>query len=168
MSVALGQRLKIRSMIYVAAEPVPYFWPMRAFIHHNPLHGLENMPFDHAVEKGAGLFHGQGFLPRSAYQRYLHQGKVDEARLDDEVGRFVEARAMPGELDMRGILMTLLTKVDAPVMLSTPLLSDDDIYGVISDSPAANQAHSPDDAVTARLHAMLVGDRPVYEAVDAL
>ena len=65
MSVALGQKLKIRSMIYVAAEDVPYFWPMRAFIHHNPLHGLEDLSFQQAVEKGTKLFHGQGYLARA-------------------------------------------------------------------------------------------------------
>ena len=33
MSLSLGSRLKIRSMIHVAAEPLPLFWPMRTFIH---------------------------------------------------------------------------------------------------------------------------------------
>ena len=48
MSLELGRRLKIRSSIHVAAEPLPLFWPMRTFIHHNPLHGLEHLPFEEA------------------------------------------------------------------------------------------------------------------------
>jgi hypothetical protein len=48
VSIPLGLRLKIRAMIHVAAEPIPYFWPMRTFIHHNPLHGLEHLPFKEA------------------------------------------------------------------------------------------------------------------------
>ena len=44
MSNFLGMSLKIRSMIHMAAEPIPFFWPMRTFIHHNPLHGLEHLP----------------------------------------------------------------------------------------------------------------------------
>ena len=51
MGLSLGQRLKIRAMVYVAGEPIPYFWPMRSFIHHNPLHGLERRPFEDAVEE---------------------------------------------------------------------------------------------------------------------
>ena len=41
MSLSLGEKLKVRSMVYVAGKAVPFFWPMRAFIHHNPLHGFE-------------------------------------------------------------------------------------------------------------------------------
>ena len=55
MSLSAGQRLSIRSMIYVASEQIPFFWPMRTFIHHNPLHGLEDLPFDQAVVEGKRL-----------------------------------------------------------------------------------------------------------------
>ena len=70
MDISLGTSLKIRSTIHVAAEPIPFFWPMRTFIHHNPLHGLEHLSFDKAVEEGKRLFHGQVYLPRSIYQSY--------------------------------------------------------------------------------------------------
>lgn len=56
MSIPLGRRLSIRSSIHVAAEPIPYFWPMRTFIHHNPLHGLEHLAFEEALKLGAELF----------------------------------------------------------------------------------------------------------------
>ena len=58
MTISLGKSLKIRSTIQVAAEPISFFWPMRTFIHHNPLHGLEHLPFDLAVKEGKRLFHG--------------------------------------------------------------------------------------------------------------
>ncbi len=168
MSVALGQHLKIRSMIYVAAEPVPYFWPMRAFIHHNPLHGLENMPFDLAAEKGAGLFHGQAYLPRSAYQRYLQQGRVDRQRLVQEVDKFLAGRnAIPG-LDMNEMLMTLLTDLDKPVMLPTSLLSDSDIHDSLQGGNAGLSFEPPDALIKQRLQDQLLDKRPVYEAIDSL
>ena len=65
MNPGIGDKLRVRSMIYVAGEPVPFFWPMRNFIHHNPLHGFEHLPFDEAVHKGTHLFHARGFLPRA-------------------------------------------------------------------------------------------------------
>ena len=49
----LGKKLKIRSMVTMAGEVLPFFWPMRNFIHHNPLHGLEHLPFQVAAARGA-------------------------------------------------------------------------------------------------------------------
>jgi uncharacterized protein YbcC (UPF0753/DUF2309 family) len=83
----LGRRLRVRSTAYVAGEPVPFFWPMRTFIHHNPLYGLENMPFEQAVRRGAELFHARMFLPRSNYQQWQREGKVRKDTLTEEIGR---------------------------------------------------------------------------------
>ena len=99
MTLPLGQKLQIRAMIYVAGEPIPYFWPMRSFIHHNPLHGLEHLPFAEAVEEGKRVFHARGFLKRTEYQRYLGKGKVDQAELAagvEAVRRRTRARAGGG------------------------------------------------------------------------
>jgi uncharacterized protein YbcC (UPF0753/DUF2309 family) len=168
MSVALGQQLKIRSMIYVAAEPVPYFWPMRAFIHHNPLHGLEAMPFERAVAKGASLFHGQTYLPRTVYQQYLAQGKIDEAQLAQEVDRFLAQRDNIAGLDLRGLFMTLLTRIDRPVMLPTTLINDVAIQAALHDTQTQAPSVPGHDLLAKRLHESLLGQRPLYEAVDTL
>ncbi|MGD8573279.1 MAG: DUF2309 domain-containing protein, partial [Gammaproteobacteria bacterium] len=146
----------------------PYFWPMRAFIHHNPLHGLEHMPFQHAVEKGAKLFHGQVYLPRAAYQQYLHQGKIDQERLAQEVSRFLEKRDNIPGLDMQAMLLTLLTKVATPVMVSTTLLTDDDTRAALRGEPVDHPSPTPNDRVAAHLRESLLGERPLYEVVDAL
>ena len=168
MSMTLGQRLKIRSMIYVAAESVPYFWPMRSFIHHNPLHGLEHLPFDAAVEKGASLFHGQVFLPRSEYQAYLHQGKVDRSRLEHEVAQFLAARPAAADLDMHQLLMTLLTKTASPVMLPTLLTTADDVQAALHGKAVDDEPNQSKGIITERLHRSLLRERTVYESVDAL
>ena len=34
------QRMELRSLVKLASEPISHFWPMKTFIHHNPLHGL--------------------------------------------------------------------------------------------------------------------------------
>ena len=73
MSLSVGQRLSIRSMIYVASEAIPFFYPMRTFIHHNPLHSLEDLPFEQAVQEGKRLFHGRVFLRRPDYQDHIRR-----------------------------------------------------------------------------------------------
>lgn len=83
----LGRRLRVRSTAYVAGEPVPFFWPMRTFIHHNPLYGLEHMPFEQAVRRAKGLFHARMFLPRSNYQNWQREGKISQVAIDQELSR---------------------------------------------------------------------------------
>jgi uncharacterized protein YbcC (UPF0753/DUF2309 family) len=171
MSVALGQKLKIRSMIYVAAEDVPYFWPMRAFIHHNPLHGLEDLSFQQAVEKGTKLFHGQGYLSRTVYQQYLRDGKIDQKHLSQEIDRFVAQRMDIAGLDLRGMLMTLLTQLDTPVMQPSTLANDSDIQTALQGraiNDQGDQLKATQGSIRERLRNTLLGTRPLYEAVDAM
>ena len=110
MTLSLGQKLKIRAMIYVAGEAIPFFWPMRSFIHHNPLHGLEHMTFDAAVERGQRLFHARGYLPRSVCQRYLAEGQIDREVLATAVDAFAAAQPDTAGIDLARWLMALLTE----------------------------------------------------------
>lgn len=71
-----AERMEVRSYVQLAGEAIAQYWPMRTFIHHNPLHGLENLPFDQAVKRGEQLFGGRGYLPNGAYRRYFEQGLV--------------------------------------------------------------------------------------------
>ena len=71
-----AERMEVRSYVQLAGEAIAQYWPMRTFIHHNPLHGLENLPFDQAVKRGEQLFGGRGYLPNGAYRRYFEQGLI--------------------------------------------------------------------------------------------
>ncbi|MEJ2438153.1 MAG: Na-translocating system protein MpsB [Gammaproteobacteria bacterium] len=166
MSIAIGQQLKIRSMIYVAAEPVPFFWPMRAFIHHNPLHGLEGMPFETAVVKGSHLFHGQAFLPRALYQEYLHKGSVDRERLQQEITDFLQDQESPATIPMPAILERLLTREKDPVILPTALIDDSEVQAASATGDI--QIDSSLERIAGRLREDFLGGRPIYEVVDAL
>ena len=168
MSLSVGKRLSIRSMIYVAGEPIPFFWPMRTFIHHNPLHGLEDLPFEQAVQEGRRLFHGRVFLRRPIYQHYIKQGKVDIDDLNAHVAACVaERETIPG-IDLQQWLMALLTQTEQKVMFKRSIASAADIQAVVNDQPLpTNEAFTPDSLVPYLRHELL-GDRPVYDAVDAL
>ena len=168
MSLALGEKLKIRSMIYVAAEPVPFFWPMRSFIHHNPLHGLEHLPFAEAVEKGSKIFHADSFLHRRIYQDYLAKGKIDQEKLELIIADFVKARPdIPG-INLEHWLLTLITKTENPVMLANTLTDANDVRAVLSGVALPSSANAREELLVDQLREQLLGDRPVYESVDAL
>ena len=71
-----AERMEVRSYVQLAGEAIAQYWPMRTFIHHNPLHGLEDLPFDQAVKRGEQLFGGRGYLPNAAYRRYFEDGRI--------------------------------------------------------------------------------------------
>ena len=173
MSNFLGMSLKIRSMIHMAAEPIPFFWPMRTFIHHNPLHGLEHLPFPEALEQGSKLFHGRSYLPRSTYQGYLREGKIDRGVLAAEIGAFLAGRENTTGLALQHWLMALLTETRQPLSPAVTLADATDIHALLRngeeggcDTPLQSD-HSLHE-LTEQLRQRLLVDCPVYEAVDAL
>ena len=168
MSLSLDQKLKIRSMIYVAAEPVPFFWPMRSFIHHNPLHGLEHMPFAEAAETGSKLFHGRAFLPRTTYQDYLAKGRVDSTKLESIISDFVKQQPATPSVNLQRWLTTLLTETKTPVTLPGHFANAIDVHSALAKTPLPENDSFTLELFKSELRQQLLGDRPVYEAVDAL
>ncbi len=168
MSLPLGQQLRIRGMIYVAGEPVPFYWPMRSFIHHNPLHGLENLPFPEAVERGERLFHARGYLPRRLYQRYLDKGEVARGALAASVAGFVATRPGTEGVDLQRWLITLLTEMKQPVALPTTLADAADVAAALNNAAPSQERPIAPEVLAAKLREGLLGECPVYEAVDAL
>jgi hypothetical protein len=119
---SLGKRLKIRSMVTMAGEVLPFFWPMRNFIHHNPLHGLEHLPFEEAIAEATRLFHARGYLRRADYQRLMARDSIDPTVLEGLLAGYVEewlaehgAQDDPALADLlQRFLLVLLTEMDQP------------------------------------------------------
>lgn len=76
-----SRRLELRSYVQLAGEAVAQYWPMRTFIHHNPLHGFESLPFGEAVRQGRRLFGGRGYLSNDEYRRLAAEGRISERDL---------------------------------------------------------------------------------------
>lgn len=166
MDITLGTSLKIRSNIYVAAEPIPFFWPMRTFIHHNPLHGLEHLPFAEAVAEGARLFHGRTYLPRKLYQEYWAERKVDRNSLCAAIERFVASHDAIEGIHLAHWLEALVTQVPHPVTGKNTLVDASDIHALLNGQtlPTADVSSKIDSL----LRKELLTERPVYAAVDVL
>ncbi len=179
--LSLGDRLKIRSMVYVASEAIPRFWPMRTFIHHNPLFGMEHLPFAQAVEEGTRLFHGRGYLTRQAYQRYRSAGKIDDVALERYVRAFLDQEdpKLPG-IDLRDWIMTLLLTSDRERLCPDTDWMDGESLGRALrgggsrrdggeprlDSAVPDEHLAP--ALKGLLKAKITVDEPVYSQVDML
>lgn len=165
MKTELGGRLKIRAMVHVAGEAIPFFWPMRTFIHHNPLYGLEHLSFHEAIREGSRLFHGRGYLPRAIYQRYLAEGKIDPDLLSAHIANFLDShQAIPG-LDRHRLLFTLATRIGEPV--GTVSAGGDEIHAVLTERRFPQQGVDAE-WLTKRLKAKITPGSPVYAIVDEL
>ena len=173
MTSALGRELSIRSLVYVAGEQIPYFWPMRAFIHHNPLHGFEDRPFEEAAEIGARLFHARAFLSRAQYQRYLGQAKVDtghlRAALESLFDDFAEGPGLPGAPAAEWALADLM-QYPEPAGFGAPALADaSDVAAALAGAgPAGDDRGMDRQTLLRRLEARFLEGMPLYEALDLL
>lgn len=76
------RRMELRGVIRLAGEVIAQYWPMRTFVHHNPLHSLEYLPFEETVRRGKQFMGGNGYLPGHLYRDYLKSGRIQSSHLD--------------------------------------------------------------------------------------
>ena len=77
----------LQHQIDEAAEPVAQFWPMTGFVHHNPIHGLEHLPFDEAIREAKHLFGAEGYLPNEVYRGFYRDGRIRERSVERALRR---------------------------------------------------------------------------------
>jgi uncharacterized protein YbcC (UPF0753/DUF2309 family) len=167
MSLPLADILKLRTMVYIAGEPIAFFWPMRNFIHHNPLHGLEGLAFGDAVERGKTLFGARGFLKRHDYQRYLAEGTIDDAELCRGIRNFLASHDLPPGINWQRAFHCLLTRVADPIALPVEIATPACILAALRGEPIAD-IMVDQRTLTERMQAQLGGDRPLCEVIDAI
>jgi len=80
------QRMRLRGVILIASEIIAPYWPMRTFVHHNPLHGLEDLHFEEAVRRGRWLLGGRGYLTNELFRDYFRSGRILPRQIDAALG----------------------------------------------------------------------------------
>ena len=83
------RRMELRGVVKLAGEVIAQYWPMRTFVHHNPLHSLEYLPFEETVRRGKQFMGGDGYLPSHQYRAYLESGRIRLRDLDAALTPFV-------------------------------------------------------------------------------
>ncbi|MDG2088196.1 MAG: DUF2309 domain-containing protein [Arenicellaceae bacterium] len=83
----MGAISSLQHAIEEAAEPISQFWPMKGFVHHNPIHGFEHLPFDEAIRQAKNLFGAEGYLPNGEYRGFYKTGRIDEANVNRALAR---------------------------------------------------------------------------------
>ncbi len=76
------RRMQLRGLILRSSEIIAPYWPMRTFVHHNPLHGLEDLHFEDAVRRGHQLLGGKGYLSNELFRDYVRSGRIRPHHID--------------------------------------------------------------------------------------
>ena len=77
----------LQNLVEEAAEPISQFWPMKGFVHHNPIHGFEHLPFDEAIQQAKNLFGAEGYLPIDEYRGFVRTGRINQINIDRALAR---------------------------------------------------------------------------------
>ncbi len=125
-----AQRMELRSYVELAGEVISQYWPMRTFIHHNPLHGLESLPFGQAVKRGALLFGAREYLDNDTFRSYVKRGCIDK----QEIRTALEPLAVDKAVTFAGRFMSHLDVLCASM-----------IYGITDPRPHGSHDGRNDD-----------------------
>ncbi len=125
-----AQRMELRSYVELAGEAISQYWPMRTFIHHNPLHGLESLPFDQAVRRGAQLFGGKEYLDNETFRGYVKSGRICEEDLRAALEPLAVDKAVPlagrSMLHLDVLCADMIHGITEPRAHGTPAIDNDD------------------------------------------
>ncbi|MFI5304564.1 MAG: DUF2309 domain-containing protein [Nitrospiria bacterium] len=83
------RRMKLRGVVLLSSEIISHYWPMRTFVHHNPLHNLEDLPFEDAISLGNRFLGGSGYLPNETFRGYVKSGRIRLDQIDAVLRTFV-------------------------------------------------------------------------------
>lgn len=73
----------LRETVTQASLVIAHYWPMRGFVHHNPLRMLEPLHFEEAVRRSRRFVGGNGYLPNETYRRLVQSGRIKPEHLDN-------------------------------------------------------------------------------------
>jgi len=141
-----SRRMELRGVVRLAGEVIAQYWPMRTFVHHNPLHSLEYLPFEETVRRGKQFMGGSGYLASQLYRHYLSSGRIRPEHLDRVLATMTQnTRLSIGARTVthREVLRACLTEG-----LGLPAIEP-------LDSQLPDPSHSLIDQVTARLEPVL-------------
>lgn len=151
------QRMELRSLVNLAGEPISHYWPMKTFIHHNPLHGLEHLSFDEAIKQGTRFFGGRGYLSNREYRDYFKEGRISEESINEAI-KDVAQNAMitigDRKLSHLEVLRTILihgtgkVSTDVSSAILQPLLNQPEVKVLVEKIKDLSKRKAPKDSLS--------------------
>ncbi len=79
--------MSILEKLNAVKDTVPHYWPIGAFIHHNPLKGFEHLNFKEGLAKAQSIFGGKVYMDPDYYIALFNEGKVNPEQLEKNIVR---------------------------------------------------------------------------------
>ena len=157
------RRMELRGIVHLAGEVIAQYWPMRTFVHHNPLHSLEYLPFEETVRRGKQFMGGNGYLPGRQYRAYYKAGRITRAHLDAALApraRAEQARIGSHTLSHADVLRACLTEgLCEPVVEPLDAELPDPSRALIDRLAATLMAVAPPPDLSVRIRKVVEGDQ---------
>ncbi|MEW4570705.1 DUF2309 domain-containing protein [Tautonia sp. JC769] len=67
---------RLEDQVEHAAHVLPSQGPITVFVHHNPLHAFEGLPFDEALGAASALYGCHPYLPEDHYRAEVDRGRI--------------------------------------------------------------------------------------------
>jgi uncharacterized protein YbcC (UPF0753/DUF2309 family) len=77
--------MSILEKLNAVKDTVPHYWPIGAFIHHNPLKGFEHLNFKEGLAKAQSIFGGKVYMDPEYYIELYNEGKVKSELLEENL-----------------------------------------------------------------------------------
>lgn len=120
------QPMNMQELVHHASKVIAHYWPMTAFVHHNPIRSLETHPFHEAVRVARRFIGGHGYLSNEMYRQLVKSGRISAQHLDAAVRALVQDKEVKlGERTVSHfevIRAHLLEGITTPAMETIPAL----------------------------------------------
>ena len=97
--------MSILEKLNAIKDTVPHYWPIGAFIHHNPLKGFEHLNFKEALTKAQQTFGGKVYMDPDYYIGLFEEGKISSEILERNLFRVLKEAKLERYLEQAKTFM---------------------------------------------------------------
>ncbi len=102
MSYQKEELKELDNLVEKASRVVGYSWPMAYFVHHNPINGLENLPFHRAIRLANHFLGSRGYLPNEKYRKQVELGRIKITHLDSAIQSYILKYGTDSSIELGG------------------------------------------------------------------
>jgi uncharacterized protein YbcC (UPF0753/DUF2309 family) len=92
--------VSILEKLNAVKDTVPHYWPIGAFIHHNPLKGFEHLNFKEGLNKAQSIFGGKVYMDPDYYIERYHQGTIKPEILEKNLRKVLKEANLENYLEV--------------------------------------------------------------------